>query len=140
MTNRRRALTTALALAALPVTAVRAQPSAAEKSADRTEPLPLFALELRTGANWDHAKPAQEQAHFREHSAHLRRLREQQSLVLGARVADRGFIVLAANSEQDARGMIDQDPSIQNRIFAYDLHPFAVFYPGCVQMRPRRTS
>ncbi len=140
MTNRRRALTTALALATMPLTTARAQVPAPEKPAERADQLPLFALELRTGANWDHAKPAQEQAHFREHSANLRRLRDQQSLVLGARVAERGFIVLAANSEQEARGMIDQDPAIQNRIFAYDLHPFAVFYPGCVQARPRRTS
>jgi hypothetical protein len=46
--------------------------------------------------------PAHEQSWFREHSANLRRLREDGSLVLGARYADKGLVVLSAVSEDEA--------------------------------------
>lgn len=100
--------------------------------------LQLFAVEIRTGPKWDAAKPPQEQAYFREHSANLRRLRESGSLVLGARYADKGLVVLAAANIADARQMMDADPSFAAGTFGYDVHPFNVFYPGNVPARPRR--
>ena len=98
----------------------------------------LFAVEIKAGPAWDHAKPAHEQAHFREHSANLRKLRDQGSLVLGARYSDKGLIVLQADSEQQARALMDEDASIRSGVFAYELHAFNVFYGGSVQARPRR--
>jgi uncharacterized protein YciI len=94
--------------------------------------VPLFAVEFRTGPKWDANKPAQEQAHFKEHSANLKRLRDAGSLKLGARYSDKGFIVLAAASEAEARSEIEKDPTVQAQVFAYELHPFNVFYSGCV--------
>ena len=93
----------------------------------------LYAVEIRTGPAWDQAKPAHEQAWFKEHSAHLRKLREQGGLVLGARYSDKGFIVLRAASAEEARAMMDQDVSIRNATFRYELHDFNVFYGGAVQ-------
>lgn len=98
----------------------------------------LYAVEIKTGPAWDSVKPAQEQPHFREHSANLKRLRDQGSLVLGARYADKGLVVLQAGSEQEAHAMMQADLSIQNRVFAYELHDFNVFYGGTVQARRRR--
>lgn len=102
--------------------------------------LPLFAVQIRTGANWDSDKPVPEQRFFREHSANLQRLREAGRLVMGARYSDVGLIVLAAESEAEARAMMDEDPSFAAGTFRYEVHPFNVFYPGTVQVRPRRTS
>lgn len=99
--------------------------------------LPLFAVEIKVGPNWDAAKPPPEQRFFKEHSANLRRLRDAQHLVLGARYADKGLVVLAAPSLEDARAMLEPDPSFKAGVFAYELHPFNVFYPGTVQGRAR---
>ena len=97
----------------------------------------LYAVEITIGPAWDKAKSPNEQAHFREHSANLKRLREQGSLVLGARYSDKGFVVLKASSEQDARAMMLQDPSVQSGVFKFELHEFNVFYPGAVPSKPR---
>ena len=102
-----------------------------------TAPGRLYAVEIRTGPAWDTAKPAHEQAYFREHSAHLRKLREQGGLVLGARYSDKGFIVLRAGSAEEAQSMMEQDASIRNLTFRYELHDFNVFYGGAVQPAPR---
>lgn len=98
----------------------------------------LYAVEIKTGPAWDSSKPPHEQQYFREHSANLKRLRDQGSLVLGARYSDKGLIVLRASSEQEAHAMMQHDPSVQNRIFAYELHEFNVFYGGTVQPKRRR--
>ena len=98
----------------------------------------LYAVEIKTGPIWDKAKPANEQPYFREHSANLRKLRDQGSLVLGARYADKGLVVLQATSEQEARSMMDQDASIKNGVFAYEVYDFNVFYGGSVQSKQRR--
>ena len=90
------------------------------------------------GPKWDAARPAHEQALFREHSANLRRLRDTGSLVRGARYSDKGLVVLSAPSIAEARAMMDQDPSIAAGVFVYEVHPFNVFYPGTVQPRSRR--
>ena len=89
-----------------------------------------FAVEFRTGPAWVADKPPPEQAQFREHSANLRRLREAGLLILGARIAERGFIVLAAADEASARAEIERDPAVQAGVFVFTLHPMAVFYGG----------
>jgi uncharacterized protein YciI len=102
-----------------------------------TADLPLFAVQVRTGDKWDASKPPQEQALFREHSANLKRLRDAGHLVMGARFSDVGLIVLAAESEAQARAMMDADPSIAAGTFRYEVHPFNVFYPGTVRSPAR---
>jgi uncharacterized protein YciI len=97
----------------------------------------LFAVEVRTGPAWDAAKPPQEQAFFSEHSAHLRRLREQGRLVMGARYADKGLLVLRAASENEARALLQDDPSLAAGVFSFELHEFRVFYGGGVGTPPR---
>lgn len=115
-----------------------AQPPAAGASAAPAADLPLFVAEIRTGPRWDPARPPGEQTLFREHSAHLRKLREAGHIRLGARYGDKGLIVLAAASLEEARAWMDADPSMQHGTFAYELHPFAVFYGGAVAPPRRR--
>jgi uncharacterized protein YciI len=106
-------------------------------AAQEVPPLPLWAVEIKTGARWDAARPPQEQPFFREHSQNLNRLRAAGHLVMGARYGDKGLVVLAAASEADARTMMDADPSFKAETFRYELHPFSVFYGGSVAPRPR---
>jgi uncharacterized protein YciI len=98
----------------------------------------LYAVEFKTGPAWDDNKKPHEQAYFREHSANLKRLRDQGHLILGARYSDKGLVVLQASSEQDAHAMVQQDPSVRNKVFVYELDEFNVFYSGFVQAHPRR--
>lgn len=96
----------------------------------------LFAVEIRTGAAWDAAKPPGEQANFRAHSQHLARLRSEGRLAMGARYGDKGLLVLKAASAQEARALMDADPSMQSRTFSYELHEMRVFQPGWVGPAP----
>lgn len=117
------------------------QPACAQTAA--TSPaaseLPLFVAEITVGRNWDAARPPQEQQHFREHSANLKRLRDAGALLVGGRYSDKGLIVLAAGNAAEARAMLDEDPAIKAEVFKYQLHPFAVFYGGTIQSRQRRS-
>ncbi len=132
-TSRRALVLATLGLAALQV--AEAQP--ASSTAATSEPL-LFAVEIRVGPKWDQAKSPQEQAFFKEHSANLRRMREAGVLVMGARYADKGLIVVAATSAADARAQMEQDPSIAAGTFIFEVHPFNVFYAGELKSRARR--
>jgi hypothetical protein len=123
----------ALSFAALAAAQTAAPPSVAPAA------MPLFVAEIRIGPKWDAAKPPQEQLYFKEHSANLRRLREAGHLVMGARYADKGLVVLAAASAADAHAMLEPDLSFKNEVFVYELHPFNVFYAGSVQVRPPPT-
>jgi uncharacterized protein YciI len=98
----------------------------------------VYAVEIKVGPAWDSSKKPHEQSHFREHSANLKRLRDQGSLVLGARYSDKGLVILQAMSEQEAHAMMQQDPSVQGKVFVYEVHEFNVFYSGSVQTRPAR--
>lgn len=109
-------------------------------AAPAVDTLPLFAVQIRTGAKWDAAKAPQEQALFREHSANLKRLRDAGRLIVGARYSDVGLVILAAESEAHARAMMDEDPSFAAGTFRYEVHPFNVFYSGSVQARPARAE
>lgn len=132
----RRRFCSSLVLAAAGLMACSSAFAQAGEPAVADAELPLFAVELTIGPEWDASKPAQEQLHFREHSAHLKRLRDAGSLLVGARYSDKGWLVLAARDEQHARSMIEEDPSIQAKVFKYELHPFAVFYAGAVYKHP----
>ncbi len=95
-------------------------------------PAPLFAVVFRTGPKWDAAKPPNEQAFFKEHSANLRRLREAGSIAIGARYGDVGLIVVTANGEAEVRRLFEADTSVTNGTFQMDVHAFYPFFKGCV--------
>lgn len=96
----------------------------------------LFAIEITVGPAWDASKPPNAQAFFQEHSANLRRLRESGHLVMGARYSDKGLVVVRAGSVEEVREMMAQDESIEAGTFKYEVHPFAVFYPGAIEAHP----
>lgn len=93
----------------------------------------LFAVEIKTGPNWDSSKSPNEQEFFSEHSANLKRLRESGHIVMGARYSDIGLIIFSAKSADEVRALMSQDPSMTAGTFKYEVHVFNVFYPGQVQ-------
>lgn len=131
------ASTTAASAPAATVPAATVPATAAPAASPPAAAWPLFAVQIRTGPAWEPQKPPQEQAHFQAHSAHLKRLREAGQLLMGARYADVGLLVLAAADEAQARAAMAADPSMQAGVFRFDLHPMMVFYPGLVPGRSR---
>ena len=97
--------------------------------------LQLFAVEIKVGPSWDSSKAPNDQAFFKEHSANLKRLRDQGHIVMGARYSDIGLVIFSASSEEDVRAMMEQDPSMAAGTFVFEVHAFHVFYAGLVQSR-----
>lgn len=128
MYPRRELLMAALAGAGLSLTA----PSHAQGNPNKPAKPPVFAVEFTTGPGWDAGKAPNEQRHFADHSANLRRLRDTGALLFGARYSDKGLIVLEAADEAAARAEIERDPSVAAGTFRYALFPMHAFYPGCV--------
>jgi len=93
---------------------------------------PLYAAIFKTGPTWDPAKAPNEQAFFKEHSANLAKLRAAGAIVIGARYADVGLVVVSAANETAARALFEADPSLGAGTFALEVHRFSVFYPGTV--------
>ena len=130
-------IVTALLLTATVAQTTIAFAQAPAAPATATPPAPLYAAIYKTGPKWDAAKPPGEQAFFKDHSAHLAKLRAAGTIVMGARYADVGLIVVSAASEPDARKIFEVDPSVVAGTFAVDVHRFSVFYPGFVGTPPR---
>lgn len=93
----------------------------------------LFAVEIRTGPNWDSSKPPGEQKFFSEHSANLKHLRDTGRIAMGARYSDIGLIIFSGRSADEIRTLMSQDPSMAAGTFKYEVYPLNVFYPGLVQ-------
>lgn len=124
------AIAASIAAAVLLTSLLRAQTPAPAPSG------PLFAAIFKTGAKWDAAKPPNEQPFFREHSANLAKLRAAGTVVMGARYADVGLVIVTAATEADARRLFEGDPSIAAGTFTLDVQRFSVFYPGYVGNPP----
>jgi uncharacterized protein YciI len=89
----------------------------------------IFSL----GPAWQKDKPAHEQLYFKEHSANLRKWRDEKKIGLGARYSDKGMIVLSARDEAEAREWLGNDPMVVNKVFHLEIYPFSPFYTGCIE-------
>ena len=98
-------------------------------------PLPYFIAIFSLGPAWQKDKPAHEQLYFKEHSANLRKWRDDKKIVLGARYSDKGMIVLSAHNEAEARAWLENDPMVVNKLFNLELYPFTPFYLGCLEKK-----
>lgn len=121
-----------------------AAPGAAKAGADSASapdpaalPPASFVVVFSLGPKWDPAKPPPEQVGFREHGQNLGRLRKEERIVLGARYADKGMIILRAPDLAGARAELDRDPGVVAGLFTYEVHELNVFYDGCLE-RPKR--
>jgi len=91
-----------------------------------------FAATFRTGPAWDAAKAPADQAGFAAHSQNLRALRTEGRLLLGGRYGELGLVVLRAATLDEAKALVERDPSVKAGTFAVDVQPFYPFMPGCV--------
>jgi hypothetical protein len=92
----------------------------------------LYLVTISLGETWDKTKKANEQTYFKEHSAHLKSLRDAGKIKFGARYSANGMLVITAPSFQAAKDMINSDPSMINKLFKNDIQKLFVFYDGCV--------
>jgi uncharacterized protein YciI len=123
--------TAALVLAAGGFTAPRPLVAApAPAAAPAAKSVPLFAVTYTTGPKWDAAKPPQDQTFFKEHSAHLARLRTENVSVLGGRYGDKGLLLLRARDLAAARAAVDADPSVTAGTFTATVEEFRPFQHG----------
>jgi hypothetical protein len=90
----------------------------------------MFAVRLTTGPAWDAARPPNEQAGMREHSANIGRMRREGVLVLGARFGELGLLVLRVPDEAAARAQFAPDPTIAAGVFKLQVDVFAPFAHG----------
>ncbi len=92
----------------------------------------LFVALYTVGGTWDVAKEPQEQAYFQEHSAFLSKLRKDGIIEMGARFGETGMIVFKESDLVAAKALLHEDIALQNELFNVEVHPFNVFYKGCV--------
>ncbi len=99
-------------------------------AAPATPTTQLFAVTLTTGPAWDRAKPANEQIFFKEHSAHLARLRTEGLSVIGGRYGDKGLLLVRAPDEAAVRAELAKDPSIAAGTFQATVEEYRAFQHG----------
>ena len=109
--------------------ALRAQEPAAPSPAPARR---TFALVFRTGPSWDRAKAAGAQAFFADHSANIRKLREEGRLLVGGRFSDQGLLIVEAQDEAEARTFVERDPSVRAGTFTAEVYAWSTFAEGCV--------
>src|SRR5688572_29743723 len=76
-----------------------------------------FIVLYTIGESWDTTKTASAQLHFKEHSAHLARLRAAGTIELGARFGKTGMIIVRAKNKEEAHAFVNDDEAIRNRLF-----------------------
>ena len=92
----------------------------------------LFVGLYTVGPTWNMEKAPQEQPFFMEHSAFLSKLRKEGTIDMGARFGETGMIVFKATDLDAAKSLLHEDIALQNELFNVEIHPFNVFYKGCV--------
>ena len=121
-----------LALASALSGAAFAQATPASTASAPAAAKSLFGVEIRTGPQWNAALPPSQQPLMREHSANLRKLRDEGRIRIGVRYGEVGLVVLEAATIEAARAWIEADPAMRAGTFRFEIHPLGVFYGGTV--------
>jgi uncharacterized protein YciI len=95
----------------------------------------LYKLNLVRGDMLQTGPTAQEQAIVAEHFAYLQGLAAEGLIVLVGRTLTTdentmGLTVFRAESENDARRIMNEDPAVQKGIMTATLYPFKVVFQG----------
>lgn len=96
---------------------------------------PLFVMMYTTGPAWDASVPPDRQRHFDSHSANLRRLRENGSIVAGGRFGPWGLILVNAADSAAASALFAPDSSLATGTFRGELHRWSTIYEGFIPGR-----
>lgn len=92
-----------------------------------------FVAIFSRGPAWDDARPANEQAGFKEHSDNLRRLHAEKKLAIGGRYGEKGMVIVEARHEAEARAHFVSDVMLSKKTFELELHQFRPFYKGFIE-------
>lgn len=93
----------------------------------------LYIVTYTTGTSWDTSKSPQDQNFFKEHSANLSKLRKEGVIKMGARYGEKGVIIIAAPSLENAKEIIYKDEAVIHKLFQADVQKLNVFYYGCLE-------
>lgn len=87
----------------------------------------LFSIHLAPDENYDFKKSVYEQD-LAAHGQYLQKLMENGKLVLAGPFADNtgGQAIIRAGTELEALSLVDNDPSIINKVFSYEIHPWHI--------------
>jgi uncharacterized protein YciI len=88
----------------------------------------FLVLLLRSGPEWDAAKPMEEQAEWDAHAAFMDGLVERGFLVLGGPLADeyRVVMVVEADSEEAVRAELARDPWHETHLVVDRIEPWTI--------------
>jgi hypothetical protein len=92
-----------------------------------------FIAIFSRGPAWDAAKPANEQVGFKEHSENLQRLRSEKKIPIGGRYADKGMVIVEAQSDEEAQTLFSSDVMVAKKTFNLELQRFRPFYKGSIE-------
>ncbi len=102
-------------------------------SQEDTKQKSQFIALYTIGEHWNSEKQPHEQEYFKEHSGFLSKLRKEKKIVMGARYADTGMIIILADNLEAAKSMLFEDIALQQKLFNVEIHHFNAFYKGCLE-------
>jgi uncharacterized protein YciI len=95
--------------------------------------VPVFALRMVYGENWDHAKGRREQKLWDEHAAVMDELVDQGFLILGGPIGDGTdtMLIVRAADEHEVRATLAADPWEPARMLKIgSLEPWTIWLDG----------
>ena len=123
--NRRHFIGMSLAAAGLGVAA--STTSAAPETAASGSKARTYLVVYRAGENWIPGQPVMAQP-IKEHGPYMLELYRQGILKQAGPFGDGsgGAAVFEAQDDAAARAVVEADPAVQTRVFAFDLHPWTL--------------
>jgi len=100
------------------------------------EPAPnlqQFIVHYTTGPSWVADAPFMSQPYAGHHSANLSKMRSDGVILFGARYSDKGMIIVNAESEAEARMLVERDSAVVTGTFIYEIESLHPFYFGCIE-------
>lgn len=98
-------------------------------------PPKFFVVHFTAGPKWNQAIAPNQQEGFSDHSANLKRLRDEKRILLGARYGAKGMVVVAAQDLEEVRALLAPDKTLENGVFEAAIDEFKPFYDGCVNRK-----
>lgn len=102
-------------------------------SADTKPRLQHFIVHYTTGPSWVAGAPFTNQPYAGHHSANLSRMRSDGAILFGARYSEKGMIIVNAESEGEARMLVERDSAVVTGTFVYEIESLHPFYYGCIE-------
>ena len=92
----------------------------------------FLAIRVRSGPDYDHARPLEEQSGWGEHAAFMDGLVDAGFVVLGGPLADEHRVALAieADSVEDVNATLDRDPWTGSHLVTDAVEPWTVRLDG----------